>query len=154
MAHLRGQPGAKVATAIMFGDDDPEVREHAAFAVSQSKSPEAASDLIRLANTDTNARVRGQAWFWLAKTESPATEAAIRSALRKENDDEVHNQAIFALSQLPDDRATKALIAVVEDQSRPSEDRKHAIFWLAQSNATGAQEYLEKMLVGAESARR
>ncbi|MFL6617684.1 MAG: HEAT repeat domain-containing protein, partial [Povalibacter sp.] len=145
LAHLRGQPGAQVATAIMFGDEEAEVREHAAFSVSQSKSPQAASDLIRLANTDKNANVRAQAWFWLAKTESSATEGAIDSALRKESDNEVHNQAIFALSQLPGDRATKALIALVEDQSRLSEDRKHAIFWLAQSSASGAQAYLEKV---------
>jgi HEAT repeat protein len=152
LAHLRGLPGAKVATAIMFGDEDEEVREHAAFAVSQSKSPDAASDLIRLANTDADAGVRGQAWFWLAKTESPATEGAIGSALRKERDDEVRKQAIFALSQLPDPRATNALIAVAEDQSRTSEDRKQAIFWLAQSEAPSAQAYLEKVLTANTSA--
>ncbi|MBB6093900.1 hypothetical protein HNQ60_002781 [Povalibacter uvarum] len=152
LAHLRGLPGAKAATAIMFGDEDADVREHAAFAVSQSKSPEAASDLIRLANTDAASSVRSQAWFWLARTESPATEGAIGSALRKETDDDVRRQAIFALSQLPEGRATRALIAVAEDRSRPSEDRKSAVFWLAQSKATAAQTYLEDVLTGGKSA--
>ncbi|HEY5810458.1 MAG TPA: HEAT repeat domain-containing protein [Povalibacter sp.] len=151
LAHLRGLPGAKVATAIMFGDEDADVREHAAFAVSQSKSPDAAGDLIRLANTDADTGVRARAWFWLAKTESPATEGAIGSALRKESSDEVRQQAIFALSQLPEERATRALIAVAEDRSRPSEDRKQAVFWLAQSQANGAQAYLEKVLTANQS---
>jgi HEAT repeat protein len=136
----------------MFGDEDADVREHAAFAVSQSKSPDAAADLIRLANTDEDAGVRSHAWFWLAKTQSAATEGAIGSALRKETNDHVRRQAIFALSQLPEDRATRSLIALAEDRSRPSEDRKGAVFWLAQSKGGAAQAYLEKVLTGGESA--
>lgn len=150
LAHLRGEKGAEIATAIMFGDEDDEVREHAAFAVSQSKSPDAASDLIRLANTDSDPDVRAQGWFWLAKTGSSATERAIDSALRKEINDDVRKRAIFALSQLPDERATKALIAVVRDQSRTSEDRKQAMFWLAQSESTTAQAYLDEILTVGE----
>lgn len=152
LAHVRGHAGAKAATAIMFGDEDADVREHAAFAVSQSRSADAASDLIRLANADAAASVRAQAWFWLARTESAATEGAIGSALRKETDDNVRRQAVFALSQLPEDRATRALIAVAEDRSGSSEDRKSAVFWLTQSKAAAAQAYLEKVLAGGNSA--
>lgn len=149
LAHMRGLPGAQVATSSMFEDESPDVREHAAFAVSLSKSPDAPANLIRLASTDANAHVRGQGWFWLAKTESTATEPAIGSALRKERDDEVRRQAIFALSQLPEERSTHALIEIAEDRSRSSEDRKQAIFWLAQSNAASAQSYLERILTAA-----
>ncbi len=39
LAHLRGAAGAEVATSVMFNDKDPELRQHAAFAVTQSKSP-------------------------------------------------------------------------------------------------------------------
>jgi len=154
LAHLRGVEGAAIATSIMFGDEDAEVREHAAFAVSQSKSPQAAADLIRLANTDADPGVRGNAWLWLARTESTATEDAIDSALRKESDDAVRRQAIFALSQLPDVRATRALITVLEDQSRLSEDRKQAVFWLSQSKSAAAQTYLERLLTAAGPATR
>ncbi|HKE93867.1 MAG TPA: HEAT repeat domain-containing protein, partial [Povalibacter sp.] len=125
-----------------------------AFAVSQSKSPQAAADLIRLANTDADPGVRGNAWLWLARTESTATEDAIDSALRKESDDAVRRQAIFALSQLPDVRATRALITVLEDQSRLSEDRKQAVFWLSQSKSAAAQTYLERLLTAAGPATR
>jgi len=146
LAHLRGREGAEVVTAIMFNDKDPDVREHAAFAVSLSKSPQAASDLIRLANTDRNAQVRGQGWFWLAKTEAAGAERAIDAALRKEGEDSVREQAIFALSQLPEDRATRALIAVAQDKSLRREDRKRAVFWLSQSESAAAQAYLEQVI--------
>ncbi len=148
LAHLRGVAGAEVATSVMFNDKDPELRKHAAFAVTQSKSPSATSDLIRLGNTDKDGDVRAQAWFWLAHTGAPGSEDAIGAALRKDGDEHVREHAIFALSQLPDERATRALIAAAEDRSLSNEQRKRAVFWLAQSESKGAQTYLEKVLAG------
>jgi hypothetical protein len=148
LAHLRGVAGAGVATAVMFNDADPELRKHAAFAITQSRSPSVTPDLIRLGNTDKDGDVRAQAWFWLAHTGAPGSEEAIGAALRKDGDEHVREHAIFALSRLPDDRATRALIAAAEDRSLSSEQRKRAVFWLAQSESQGAQTYLEKVLAG------
>ncbi len=151
LAHLRGIAGAEVATSVMFKDKDPELRQHAAFAITQSKSPRVTQDLIRLGNTDKDGEVRAQAWFWLAHTGAPESEAAIVAALKKDNDEQVREQAIFALSQLPDERASRALIAAAEDRSLPNEQRKRAVFWLAQSESKGAQSYLEKVLAGNDT---
>ena len=148
LAVMRGVAGAEVATSVMFDDKDPELREHAAFAITESRSPRVAEDLIRLGNTDTNGNVRAQAWFWLAHTGAANSEEVIVAALKKDKDDHVREQAIFALSQLPEERATRALIAVAEDQSLSKEQRNRAVFWLAQSESKGAQAYLEKVLVG------
>lgn len=146
LAHLRGTEGADVATSLMFGDPDADMREHAAFAVSQSVSPHAARDLIRLATTDKDADVRAHAWFSLALTKSAEAEGAIDAALRKEPDSGVRERAIFALSQLPEERATRALIKVAEDRSLAREERKRAVFWLSHSESSAAQAYLEKVL--------
>jgi hypothetical protein len=148
LAHLRGAAGADVATDIMFNDKDADVRKHAAFAITQSKSPRVTADLIRLGNTDKDGDVRAQAWFWLAQTAAAEAETAIGAAIKKDGDEQVGEQAIFALSQLPDERATRALIKVAEDRSLSNEQRKRAMFWLAQSESEGAQKYLEKVLVG------
>jgi hypothetical protein len=148
LAKARGSAGADLVTELMFGDRDADVRRHAAFAITVSKSPRIAQDLIRLGDTDKDGEVRGQAWFWLAQTGAAEAEKAIGAALRKDRDDHVREQAIFALSQLPDDRATRALIAAAEDQSLLREQRKRAVFWLAQSEKDGAQAYLEKVLAG------
>src|SRR6185295_3600914 len=102
----------------------------------------------RLGNTDKDGEVRSQAWFWLAQTGAPGAEAAISAALRNDQDHGVREQAVFALSQLPDDRATRALVAVAEDKSLSQEQRKRAVFWLAQSETAGAQTFLEKVLTG------
>jgi hypothetical protein len=148
LAKARGAAGATLVTELMFGDKEAEVREHGAFAITQTKSPRIAPDLIRLGNTDKAGEVRAQAWFWLAQTGAAESEGAIGTALRKDSDDHVREQAIFALSQLPGERATRALIATAEDRSLSREQRKRAVFWLAQSEAQGAQTYLEKVLAG------
>jgi HEAT repeat protein len=146
LALLRGSEGADITSSVMFGDPDTEVREHAAFALSQSKAPRATPDLIRLGNTDKVGDVRAKAWFWLAHTGATEAEQAIGVALRKDQDDAVREQAIFALSRLPGERATNALIKLAEDQSLSHEQRKRAVFWLSQSESDAAQAYLEKVL--------
>lgn len=146
LALLRGAEGAELTSSVMFGDADAEVREHAAFALSQSKSTRVSQDLIRLGNSDASGSVRAKAWFWLAHTGAPGSERAIGEALRKDRDAEVREQAVFALSRLPGERGTKALIAVAEDQSLSHEQRRRAVFWLSQSETDSAQAYLEKVL--------
>ena len=146
LSMLRGQEGADVTSAVMFNDKDSEVREHAAFALSRSKSPRVAQDLIRLGTSDEVGDVRARAWFWLAQTGAAESEQAIGAALRKDMDDGVREQGVFALSQLPDERATKALITIAEDRALSPEQRKRAIFWLSQSKSDAAQSYLEKVL--------
>ncbi len=143
---VRGAEGAEVTSSLMFGDANPEVRKHAAFALAQSKSPRVAADLIRLGNTDKVGDVRAKAWFWLAQKGAAEAEQAIGEALRKDADEDVREQAIFALSQLPDERATRALIAAAEDQSLTREQRKRAVFWLSQSRSDSAVAYLDRVL--------
>lgn len=149
IALARGVPGAEFATNKMFNDKDAGVRKHAAFAITVSKSPSIAPDLIKLGNTDKDGDVRAQAWFWLAHTGAPNAEQAITTAMKKDTDDHVREQAVFALSQLPDDRGTKALIAAAEDRSLTREQRKRAVFWLGQSESIDAQKFMDKVLGGS-----
>lgn len=150
LAHVRGREGAELTTSMMFDDADARMREHAAFALTQSKSPRIAEDLIRLAKTDREGKVRAQAWFWLAHTGATQTEGAIATALRAEADRHVREQAIFALSQLPQERATPALIGVAENRELPQQERKRAIFWLAQDASDEALAYID----GVVNAKR
>jgi HEAT repeat protein len=114
--------------------------------LSQSKATRVAPDLIRLGNTDKAGDVRAEAWFWLAHTGDARAEQAIGAAVREDEDEKVREKAVFALSQLPDERAPKALIAVAEDRGLSREQRKRAVFWLSQSESDSAQAYLEKVL--------
>jgi hypothetical protein len=151
LAVLRGAPGADATASAMFSDQSADVRKHAAFAITQSKSARVTADLTRLGTIDKDGDVRAQAWFWLAHTGAPNVEDAIIAASKQDTDDHVREQAIFALSQLPDDRATSALIKAAEDRSLSAEQRKRALFWLAQSDSAGAQKYLDRMLTATDA---
>jgi HEAT repeat protein len=110
--------------------------------------------LVRLGDSDETAHVRSKAWFWLAMTGAPGVESSISSAIRRDPDGGVREEAVFALSLLPDDRATRALIALAEDRSLSREQRKRAVFWLSQSESTAALAYLDKVLTAATPARQ
>jgi HEAT repeat protein len=146
LTQVRGEEGALIVAPLMFSDADAAAREHAAFAIAQTKSPLAVRSLIRQGNTDRDAQVRAQAWFWLSQTKASEAEGAIRAALQTEKESHVRDQAVFALSQLPADRASRALIALAEDKSLPRHDRKQAIFWLGQMKSDAAVLYLDKLL--------
>jgi len=148
MAQLRADDTADTITALLFDDENPKLREHAAFSISQSSLAGKADALGRLGNTDRDAAVRAKAWFWLAQTGAVNAEQQIVSALDTEEDRQVRREAIFALSQLPENRAAKALVAVIEDRSREQDERKQALFWLAQSESDEAFEYVDRILAG------
>jgi hypothetical protein len=106
----------------------------------------ASSPIIQAATTDKRSKVRSQAWFWLSQTAAPETEAAIMAALKAETDRHVREQAVFALSQLPADRAARALIAVASDRTLSREDRKQAVFWMGEVKSDVALDYLDSLL--------
>jgi HEAT repeats len=146
LTQVRGEEGAVIVAPLMFSDADAAAREHAGFAIAQTKSPLTVPNLIRQGNTDRDAQVRAQAWFWLSQTKASEAEGAIRASLQTEKESHVRDQAVFALSQLPTDRASRALIALAEDKSLPRHDRKQAIFWLGQMKSDAAVLYLDKLL--------
>lgn len=146
MAQVRGADAESQIEKLMFNDENPDFREHAAFSLSQSEAPGKVNALIRLGKKDADTDVRSQAWFWLAQIGATEGEAEIQKAIRDEQSSDVRERAIFALSQLPDERATKALVDVIEDRRLSNEDRKRALFWLAQLDSDPALTYLERIL--------
>lgn len=146
MGQARARETADEIKALMFKDPLPEMREHAAFSLSQSDLSDRAAALERLGASDTDAGVRGKAWFWLAQTGDDDSAAMILRALDKESVSEAREAAIFALSQLPDDHGVDALIAVIENRRFSDEDRKRALFWMAQNKSDRAFDYLAAVL--------
>jgi hypothetical protein len=128
-----------------------QIGENALAALSMHRGDFARDSLVRIGTADKTAELRTKAWFWLAMSGAPGAEAPISSAVRKDPDDEVREQAVFALSRLPDERAIKALIGVAEDRSLSREERKRAVFWLSQSESTAALAYLDKVLARTET---
>jgi HEAT repeat protein len=129
----------------MFDDPSTEFREHAAFAYAQSKIDDRFETLIELGNKDSDADVRSQAWFWLAESGATESEAAIGFAIANDKSGDVREEAVFALSLLPEERAVKALAAVLEDRKLDKDVREQALFWLAQSESDEAFAYVDRL---------
>ncbi len=152
LGQVRGEPGVERLKALMLADPSAALREHAAFSLAQSGSPQAPGLLVRQGEGDASPQVRAQAWFWLAQTGFADAETPVLRALQRDADAHVRQQAVFALSQLPAPRAVKALVGVARDARLDREARKQALFWLAQSEAPEATRQLEALLL-SESAR-
>jgi hypothetical protein len=148
MGQLRATEAEADMKRLMFNDANAKFREHAAFVLSQSNASGRIEALAKLGRDDGDGDVRSQAWFWLAQTGSAEAEAQIQRALHEERDTDVREQAIFALSQLPEERAAKALAIVIENRQLGENDRKHALFWLAQLGSDAAMSYVDRLLSG------
>lgn len=146
MAQVRIADSADDIKRIMFDDSNADIREHAAFSYSQSTAADRVATLIRQGKEDADPDVRSQAWFWLTQTEATESEVEIRRAIDNERDADVREEAVFALSQLPEDRAVKALASILEDKQLDMEIREQALFWLAQAESDVAFEYVDRIL--------
>jgi HEAT repeat protein len=134
---------------LMFEDPDPEMRGKAAFSIAQSEAPDRAGLLIRQGREDPVAEVRGEAWFWLAESGTADAESVLFEALRAEADQEVREDIVFALSQLPDERAVASLVRIVQDAGMAHELREQALFWLVESDAEEAYEFIDRLFSAA-----
>jgi len=151
IGQVRSQDSADDLVRLMFEHADPQLRQHAAFSMSQSGIADRHASLQRLASTDATGDVRAQAWFWLAQTDAPGIASTILSRLPEEPDNSVRERMVFALSQLPDERGLAVLGQLIEDPAQDRNIRQKAIFWLAQSDSTQAFERLAALLSPPES---
>ncbi len=140
----RGHDGL-LALEKLAKDQDPEFRAKLAFDLSISHEPAAIDDLIRLAQSDTDTRVREQAIFWVAQKAGKKAVATLKDAVENDPEVAVKKKAVFALSQLPKDEAVPELLHVAQTNANPVV-RKEAIFWLGQTHDPRALAYFEKVL--------
>jgi HEAT repeat protein len=140
----RGRDGL-LALEKLTTDPDPEFRAKLAFDLYISHEPAATDDLIRLATSDTDSRVREQALFWAAQKAGKKAVATLNNAAENDPDLAVKKKAVFALSQLPKDQAVAELLHVAQTNPDPAV-RREAIFWLGQSHDPRALAYFEQIL--------
>jgi hypothetical protein len=140
----RGQAGL-LALEKLVSDGDPEFRKKLVFDLSVNHEPAAIDDMIRMAKTDSNTGVRGEAIFWVGQKAGVKAIGTLKDAIANDPESGVKKEAVFALSQLPKDQAVPELLQVAQNNSDPAV-RKEAIFWLGQTHDPRALAYFEKIL--------
>jgi hypothetical protein len=107
------------------------------------------SDALALASDSSVPRgVRTSALFWVGQE---AAEAATRGlaevAFAPDEEQEVRDAAVFALSQQPGERAIPLLMELVRTAPH-AQTRRSALFWLAQSHDERVPAFFEAILLG------
>jgi hypothetical protein len=127
--------------------DDGRPARHAIFAATLADSVTIWPDLLAIArDRAVRAATRKQAVFWLGQAAEEAATASLDSlAAGNDEDLEVREAAVFALSQRPRDEGVPALIRIARDHRDPRL-RRRAMFWLAQSDDPRAVELFEEIL--------
>ena len=135
-----------MVSRIARTDPNDRLREHAVFALTQNKDPEAIRTVIEVARNDKVARVRGQALFWLAqRAGKQVAEAELQRAIDNDPETEVKKKAVFGLTQMPENEGIPLLIQVAKTNRNPAV-RKQAMFWLGQSKDPRALSFFEEVL--------
>ncbi len=147
LGEARGADGLQTLLRTLAEETDAALLRHAVFALSLSSAPGAADSLRRMARHDARVQLRGEALFWLAQDHDPQTEALARAALAA-GDGALREKAIFALAQLPPERAIPALDALARDRSQDARTRREALFWLAQQDDDDALAVFDELLGG------
>ena len=121
--------------------------EKAIFAATVADSAMIWPDLLALAKDDRVRKdTRKSAIFWLSQAAGDeATRGLTELAEGEEGDREIRDQAVFAISQLDDDRGVPILIRIAKENRDPKIRRK-ALFWLGQSDDPRALRLFEEIL--------
>lgn len=82
----------------------------------------------------------------IALHRGPESLAFLTDLALHEDDEELREEAVFALSELPDDRAVGSLTQIVSDTGMDLAIREQALFWLAQSDSDEAYETIDALL--------
>jgi len=117
------------------------------FPATIADSVEVWPRLVTLARNDKlPANLRKSAVFWLGQAAGDKAVEELGSLVTAENEDrEVQESAVFALSQLDNDAGVPKLIEVARTH-RDAKVRKSAMFWLGQSNDPRAIALFEEIL--------
>ena len=146
LGQTRGEDGARVLVELIDRNRDRDLREHTVFSLSQNHTKLAQDALRGYAGAPHDAHLRGKALFWLSQQGDADVERLIDALLREPGLGRgLRDEAVFALSQLPDGRATPALRAVLAGHHDRA-TRKQALFWLAQQDDEAAISVLDDML--------
>jgi hypothetical protein len=117
------------------------------FPATIADSAEVWPRLVTLArNGNLAANMRKSAVFWLGQAAGDKAVEELGSLVTAENEDrEVQESAVFALSQLDREAGVPKLIEVARTH-RDAKVRKSAMFWLGQSNDPRAIALFEEIL--------
>ena len=120
----------------------------AIFAATLADAGEIWPRLLQLArNRELPREARTNAVFWLGQEAATAATNGLRELIDSQEEIEIREQAVFALSQRPADESVTALIALVKRENVDPRIKKKALFWLGQKDDPRVLALFEEILI-------
>lgn len=142
-----GGRGLEILKEVLAKTREGELKKQAIFALTLTDRHEAISELIRIAKTEPDRGLRKEAIFWLGQKASQEAVGTLNEVVDKpDEDEEIKEAAVFAISQLPAERSVPMLAAMARNNKSPSV-RKKALFWLGQTDSDEALKIFEEILL-------
>jgi HEAT repeat protein len=144
-----GTVGAQEAAAyfVSLAEREPTVTGDVLFPATLADSVRMWPDLLRLARSPSvTPETRRAAVFWLGQAAEFVVTGSLDSIAGDSSvDRDVRLQAVFALSQRPDNQGVPMLVRIGRSNPDP-QLRKTALFWLGQSDDPRALALFEEIL--------
>ena len=114
--------------------------------LSQNDTAQAAELLFEISKSDPDTEQRGEAMFWLAQEYPQRARGWLLEVVKTEQDEDVLEQAVFAISQLPDGDGDAILLDLAKNAEVSRIVRRQALFWLANSDNDESVAALAELL--------
>ena len=126
---------------LLLHSEERGVRSNALFALAQNRS-ERARNILRVfaLSDDAPTGLRNDAIFHLAQRRDSADAAWLRSAYSKLNDGELRKNLMFHIAQRQGQDTDRWLMSIAVDAKESMEQRKNAVFYLANHKSDGTDE--------------
>ena len=142
----RGEQGFRILKQLLAELPVGDKRRTINFALAQNDTPGSADLLFEISKSDSDPEQRGEAMFWLAEAYPQQARTWLLEVINSENDEDILEQAVFAISQLPDGMGDQVLLDLAKNGQAPHTVRRQAIFWLAQSDNDSSVAALTELL--------
>ena len=146
IGEARGEEGFKLLKRLLAELPKGDTRRQINFALSQNNTPAAAELLFEISKSDSDPEQRGEAMFWLAEEYPQRAQGWLLEVINTEQDEDVLEKAVFAVSQLPDGLGDQVLLDLARDAQAPRVVRRQALFWLANSDNDSSVAALTELL--------
>ncbi len=131
---------------LIYNDPNVQIQKKALFSLTQVHDAVTEEELLKIVRTHKNLELRLDAIFWLGQqTQSPEMIKAIKEIVMQDNDPQLQERALFAITQLKNNQGVPHIIEIAK-KHKNLEIRKKAIFWLGQMKDEDAMKALEEIL--------
>jgi hypothetical protein len=150
---LGGVPARDAAhylLSVAHGGASERAAERAMLPAVLADAGEVWPDLMDIAkDRSIGSRVRRSALFWIGQAAGDVVAKQLREVATEDDEDQdIRDAAVFALSQRPAEESVPALMDLARTAGQ-AKTRRTAMFWLAQSRDPRVLPFFREILVGA-----